>query len=147
MRLRPPDLPRGDCPRAAGYYDRLGEALATMNEADGVYTAEEIRAHAARHFLCPFELSLDLSLSCDLIICDYNYAFDPRVRLQRFFTAGRNGFVLLVDEAHNLPDRARSMYSASISLPRYRRNAPLDSQTIRQNAPLYRYRCAAGARG
>jgi DNA excision repair protein ERCC-2 len=87
-----------------------------MNEHDGVYAPDDIRAYASRHFLCPFELSLDLSLSCDLIICDYNYAFDPRVRLQRFFTSGRNGFVLLVDEAHNLPDRARGMYSASISL-------------------------------
>jgi len=106
----------GDCPRAAGYYDRLGEALAALEHTDGLFTPEVIRAHAARHFLCPFELSLDLSLSCDLIICDYNYAFDPRVRLQRFFTANRNGFVLLVDEAHNLPDRARSMHSAAISL-------------------------------
>lgn len=106
----------GDCPRAEGYYDRLGEALQQMSALDGVFSPDEIRAHAAKHFLCPFELSLDLSLSCDLIICDYNYAFDPRVRLQRFFTAGR-GFVLLVDEAHNLPDRARSMYSAAISLP------------------------------
>ncbi|MEA4869527.1 MAG: ATP-dependent DNA helicase [Christensenella sp.] len=106
----------GDCPRAAGYYDRLGEALAALERTDGLFTPEVIRALAAKHFLCPFELSLDLSLSCDLIICDYNYAFDPRVRLQRFFTANRNGFVLLVDEAHNLPDRARSMYSATISL-------------------------------
>ena len=106
----------GDCPRASGYYDRLGEALSSMNESDGVYTPDDIRAIAARYFLCPFELSLDLSLSCDLIICDYNYAFDPRVRLQRFFTSGRKGFVLLVDEAHNLPDRARGMYSAMISL-------------------------------
>ncbi len=106
----------GDCPRATGYYDRLGEALSSMSEIDGVFTPDEIRAHASRHFLCPFELSLDLSLSCDLIICDYNYAFDPRVRLQRFFTTGRGGFVLLVDEAHNLPDRARSMYSAALSL-------------------------------
>ena len=127
----------GDCPRATGYYDRLGDALAEMNTLDGVFTQEVIRAYAAKHFLCPFELSLDLSLSCDLIICDYNYAFDPRVRLQRFFTTGRKGFVLLVDEAHNLPDRARSMYSAALSLANIvetRRSIPKQHR----KAPLYR---------
>ncbi len=127
----------GDCPRAEGYYDRLGDALLEMNKLDGVFAPELIRAYAAKHFLCPFELSLDLSLSCDLIICDYNYAFDPRVRLQRFFTTGRNGFVLLVDEAHNLPDRARSMYSAALSLANVtetRRSVPKQQR----KTPLYR---------
>ncbi|HAX40769.1 MAG TPA: ATP-dependent helicase [Clostridiales bacterium] len=127
----------GDCPRAEGYYDRLGDALAEMNRLDGVFTPDVIRAYAAKHFLCPFELSLDLSLSCDLIICDYNYAFDPRVRLQRFFTTGRNGFVLLIDEAHNLPDRARSMYSAALSLAdvtQTRRSIPKQQR----KTPLYR---------
>ena len=127
----------GDCPRAQGYYDRLGEALRQMNALDGIFSPDEIRAHAAKHFLCPFELSLDLSLSCDLIICDYNYAFDPRVRLQRFFTTGRGGFVLLVDEAHNLPDRARSMYSAAISLSAVaetRRSVPKNQR----KTPFYR---------
>ena len=127
----------GDCPRAAGYYDRLGDALSSLNQLDGVFSPDVIRAHAAKHFLCPFELSLDLSLSCDLIICDYNYAFDPRVRLQRFFQTGRGGFVLLVDEAHNLPDRARSMYSAAISLASImetRKSVPKQQR----KSPLYR---------
>ncbi len=127
----------GDCPHAEGYYDRLGDALSEMNTLDGVFTQDVIRAYAAKYFLCPFELSLDLSLSCDLIICDYNYAFDPRVRLQRFFTTGRKGFVLLVDEAHNLPDRARSMYSAALSLANIaetRRSIPKQHR----KAPLYR---------
>lgn len=106
----------GDCPRAEGYYDRLGEALHALGETDGLFTPDVVRSFATRFFLCPFELSLDLSTSCDLIICDYNYAFDPRVRLQRFFLAGKNAFALLIDEAHNLPDRARSMYSTMLSL-------------------------------
>ncbi len=106
----------GSCPRAEGYYDRLGEALRALSETDGLFTPDVIRLYATRFFLCPFELSLDLSTSCDLIICDYNYAFDPRVRLQRFFLMGKNSFALLVDEAHNLPDRARSMYSTALSL-------------------------------
>jgi len=106
----------GDCPRAEGYYDRLGDALRALNETDGLYTPDVVASYAARFFLCPFELSLDLSTSCDLIICDYNYAFDPRVRLQRFFLTGKNSYALLIDESHNLPDRARSMYSAALSL-------------------------------
>ncbi len=106
----------GDCPRAEGYYDRLGDALRSLNETDGLFTPDVVASYAARFFLCPFELSLDLSTSCDLIICDYNYAFDPRVRLQRFFLTGKNSYALLIDESHNLPDRARSMYSAALSL-------------------------------
>lgn len=105
----------GDCPRAEGYYDRLGDALNALNETDGLFTPDVVASYAARFFLCPFELSLDLSTSCDLIICDYNYAFDPRVRLQRFFLMGKNSYALLIDESHNLPDRARSMYSAALS--------------------------------
>lgn len=69
---------------------------------------------ALEHQLCPHEFSLDLSLACDLVVCDYNYAFDPRVRLQRFFTQGKTPFALLLDEAHNLPARAREMYSEDL---------------------------------
>ena len=65
--------------------------------------------------LCPFELSLDIALECDVVVCAYNYLFDPRVRLQRFAAGGRRGQVLLLDEAHNLPDRGRAMYSARLS--------------------------------
>lgn len=106
----------GSCPRAEGYYDRLGEALRVLSETDDLFTPDVVQAFAARFCLCPFELSLDLSTSCDLIVCDYNYAFDPRVRLQRFFLSGKNSCALLIDESHNLPDRARSMYSAALSL-------------------------------
>lgn len=125
----------GDCPRAEGYYDRLDAALDSACREGGLYTREAVRRLAAEHFLCPFELSLDLSSVCDVIIGDYNYAFDPRVRLQRFFTQRKNPCVLLIDEAHNLPDRARGMYTAALSLrdvvavrrgiPRKRRKAAL----------------------
>ena len=67
-----------------------------------------------KHQVCPFELSLDMAVYCEVIICDYNYAFDPRVRLDRFFNQESLKHLLLVDEAHNLPDRSRSMYSASL---------------------------------
>jgi len=127
----------GSCPRAEGYYDRLGDALHALSQTDGLFTPDVIRANAARFFLCPFELSLDLSTSCDLIICDYNYAFDPRVKLQRFFLFGKNSFALLIDEAHNLPDRARGMYSATLSLKAIAGTRRTISKQYRKQ-PLYK---------
>ena len=101
------------CPYAAGYYDRRRDALkaaVALQKLD----ADAIRDLALAHELCPFELSLDISENADVIICDYNYAFDPRVRLKRYFDAkSRAG--LLVDEAHNLGDRAREMLTAEVS--------------------------------
>ena len=101
------------CPLARGYYDRRRAALV---EALGMETldAAAIAALAARHDLCPFELSLDLSENADVVLCDYNYVFDPRVKLQRFFT-GKSDAALLIDEAHNLAARARDMLSDSLS--------------------------------
>ena len=105
------------CPLCAGYYDRRRAAL---DEASDVfdYDAEYIRALAERHSLCPFELSLDLSEICDIIICDYNYVFDPNVYLRRYFR-GQSGFALLIDEAHNLDTRARDMLSAALKFDDY----------------------------
>ena len=76
--------------------------------------AESILDLAREHELCPFELSLDISETADVVICDYNYVFDPKVRLRRFFD-GKSRAGLLVDEAHNLADRARDMLSAELS--------------------------------
>lgn len=99
------------CPYANGYYDRIKDALRFLLDSNGSYD-RAVLAHAAEQYrVCPFELGLDLSEWCDVIIGDYNYLFDPVVHLKRFFdTSG--GWIFLVDEAHNLPDRARSMYSA-----------------------------------
>ena len=101
------------CPYAAGYYDRRRDALKAavgMQRLD----AEAIRALAEDYGLCPFELSLDITETADVIICDYNYVFDPRVRLKRWFDS-KSKAGLLVDEAHNLSDRAREMLSAELS--------------------------------
>ena len=103
----------GDCPYARGYYDRLGAALREARPRLALHR-EEIAGLARRHTLCPFELSLDLSLSADCIVGDYNYLFDPRVRLQRFFAEPRKDSVFLIDEAHNLVERVRSMFSARL---------------------------------
>lgn len=102
-----------ECPYSQGYFDRHRAVLVKALEMERL-GAEEIRELAVENRLCPFELSLDLSESADVIICDYNYAFDPRVRLQRFFMR-KSDCMLLVDEAHNLPERARDMLSASLS--------------------------------
>ena len=103
----------GLCPYAEGYYDRRREALRGAMQRE-IFGADEIAQLARDYDLCPFELSLDLSEIADVVICDYNYVFDPRVRLKRHFERkSRAG--LLIDEAHNLADRAREMYSAELS--------------------------------
>lgn len=103
-----------ECPSARGHYDRVNAALGELFALELV-AAEELSACAGRHQVCPFELSLDLALWVDCIVCDYNYVFDPRVRLRRFFEAGGGTHAFLVDEAHNLVDRAREMFSASLN--------------------------------
>ena len=104
-----------DCPYAKGHFDRINEAVFSLLQRESAFDRETV-ARAAREFtVCPFELSLDLSDWVDAVICDYNYAFDPTVRLKRFFADGvKSGAILLVDEAHNLVDRAREMFSASL---------------------------------
>lgn len=101
------------CPRAEGYYDRINDALFSFLQSSDRFTREDITAFAEQHRLCPFELALDLTNWCDCIICDYNYLFDPVVSLKRFFEDGGD-FIFLIDEAHNLVDRARDMYSAPL---------------------------------
>lgn len=103
------------CPFALAYYDHLPDALRQLFLSEQI-GRDEILACARQHQVCPFELSLDMAVYCEVIICDYNYAFDPRVRLDRFFNQEGQKHLLLVDEAHNLPDRSRSMYSASLEI-------------------------------
>ena len=103
------------CPRAKGYYDRVGKAVEELLSEHSGYPRGLIAEVAARYGVCPYELSLDLSEYCDIIICDYNYAFDPAVYFRRYFSEDRGEkYVFLIDEAHNLSDRARDMYSAHI---------------------------------
>ncbi len=106
-----------DCEFVRGYYDRVNDAIRELIENYSGYTQALISSVAQKHRVCPYELSLDLSLLCDVIICDYNYIFDPIIYFQRYFGEdGEQGkYVFLIDEAHNLPDRAIDMYSASLS--------------------------------
>lgn len=101
------------CPYARGHYDRVNEAVFDLLQKEHDFTREVLLAQAEQFQVCPFEMCLDVSLWADVIICDYNYVFDPNVYLKRFFSEGTKGeYLFLVDEAHNLVDRAREMYSA-----------------------------------
>ena len=105
------------CPFILGYMSRSRKIVKELLKKHDFFPREEIIRVGLRHGICPFELSLDLALSCDLIICDYNYIFDPRVYLRRFFDQkGRENYLIMIDEAHNLFDRARGMYSAELNV-------------------------------
>jgi DNA excision repair protein ERCC-2 len=102
------------CEFAFGYYDRINEAILDMLRNENGMTREVIESYARKHKVCPFEFSLDLAYTVDAVICDYNYIFDPRVSLKRLFDENKKSTALLVDEAHNLVDRGREMFSASL---------------------------------
>lgn len=104
-----------NCPYAKGHFDRVNDAVFELLQESDMFTREEVLEQARKHQVCPFEMSLDVATWADNIICDYNYAYDPNVYLKRFFQEGVKGdYIFLVDEAHNLVDRSREMYSAAI---------------------------------
>ena len=103
------------CPYAKGHFDRVNDAVYDLISTHGRITREDVILAAERYEVCPFELNLDVTDWTDAVICDYNYGFDPNVRFKRYFGNDRKGkYVFLVDEAHNLPERAREMYSAEL---------------------------------
>lgn len=111
--LDKPDCNPGACPHAKGHYDRVNDAVYDLLSNENDISREHVTAYAIKHCVCPFEMGLDATLWADAVICDYNYAFDPNVYLRRFFmNEKQNNYVFLIDEAHNLVDRAREMYSA-----------------------------------
>ena len=108
-----------ECPYAKGYYNKIQTVLryAILNYDD--FDLQTITQLAYENQICPFELELDLSLFMDVIICDYNYVFDPISYMKRYFDEDTSSFLVLVDEAHNLVDRSRDMYSASLSYKQF----------------------------
>lgn len=103
------------CPYARGHYDRVNDAVFELIERAEVFDRTAIEEQARKWQVCPFEMGLDVSLWSDAVICDYNYIFDPRAKLKRFFADGVKGeYLFLIDEAHNLVDRAREMFSAAL---------------------------------
>ena len=103
-----------DCPFAKGYYEKLRKALTDALFSNVPYSKDEVVNIALNHALCPFEFQLDLSLFCDVVICDFNYLFDPLVYLRRYFDSPNKNSVALVDEVHNLVERGRKMYSTEL---------------------------------
>ena len=102
-----------DCPYARGHFDRVHDAVYEIIHTEQGIGREEILRYAREYRVCPFEFCLDISNWVDGVICDYNYVFDPHVRLKRYFSEGVSGnYLFLVDEAHNLVSRGREMYSA-----------------------------------
>lgn len=103
------------CLYAKGHFDRINDAMYDLLTHESHFGRAEIESYAKKHQVCPFEMSLDMSLFSDGVICDYNYLFDPHVYLKRFFAENKNeNYLFLIDEAHNLVDRGREMYSATL---------------------------------
>lgn len=103
------------CPYAKGHYDRVNDAVYELLTSSDEMSREILEEHARKWKVCPFEMSLDVSTWVDAVICDYNYVFDPNAHLKRFFGESVKGdYLFLIDEAHNLVDRGREMYSASV---------------------------------
>lgn len=112
-----PECDPEKCPYAKGHYDRINDAVYELWTTEQSFDRETLLRHAQKWQVCPFEMSLDLAIWMDGVICDYNYVFDPNVCLKRFFGENVSGnYLFLIDEAHNLVDRGREMYSASICL-------------------------------
>lgn len=103
------------CPYAKGHFDRVNDAVYDMLISGNEMNRSAIERQAEKFRVCPFELSLDISTWVDAVICDYNYVFDPNAHLKRFFSEGSGGnYIFLIDEAHNLVERGREMYSAAL---------------------------------
>jgi DNA excision repair protein ERCC-2 len=114
------------CPLAAGFYDRLPEARQAAVDR-GWLDREALRRVAGMHGVCPYYLGQELARWSDVVVGDVNHWFDATALLHGLAKANRWRVGLLVDEAHNLVERARGMYSAELDqrrLARLRRAAP-----------------------
>lgn len=114
-----PDCRPETCPYAVGFYDRINDVLLSLLEQQDRFGREDIAQAAQKYRLCPYELGMELSYWCDVIVGDYNHLFDPMASLRRFFSDKQEEeYLLLIDEAHNLVDRSREMYSATLTRSR-----------------------------
>ncbi|SKC84743.1 ATP-dependent DNA helicase [Maledivibacter halophilus] len=102
------------CEYAKGHFNRVNDALLDILNNEDEFSRNVIEKYSRKHNVCPFEFSLDLAIWADCVICDFNYVFDPRVYLRRFFEFNSNDYTFLIDEAHNLVDRSREMFSATL---------------------------------
>jgi len=123
------------CANAKGHYDRVNAAVLDVIENNDIITPAETTFYARKHQVCPHEMALDAALWCDLIVGDYNHVFHPDAYLHRFFNNEERDYIFLIDEAHNLTDRVRDMYSAEISKNALSqvRNALKDKDSVSKN--------------
>lgn len=120
------------CPYAKGHYDRVNDAVYDLITNADELTRETLEAQAKKFRVCPFEMTLDVSTWVDAVICDYNYVFDPNAHLKRFFSDGVKGeYLFLIDEAHNLVERGREMYSTQL----YKEDILSMKRLVRQDDP------------
>ena len=110
-----------ECPYTIGYYNKIKNIIKESITRYDDFDYDTICHIANKHSVCPFELELDLSLFCDVIVCDYNYVYDPTAYMKRYFDEDSSHYLILVDEAHNLVDRSKDMYSASLDLSSLKR--------------------------
>ncbi len=130
--LEKPECNPGKCERAKGHFDRVNDAVYDMLTHEEGITRELISQYAEKHCVCPFEMCLDVASWADGVVCDYNYVFDPNVYLKRFLAGDKKqNYVFLIDEAHNLVERAREMYSAVL----YKEDFPKVKQWIKDQSP------------
>lgn len=131
-----PECTPDKCPRAKGHFDRVNDAVYELWTSGQSFTRESILEQAEKWQVCPFEMCLDLAVWVDGVICDYNYVFDPNVHLKRFFGESVSGdYIFLIDEAHNLVERGREMYSAALS-----RKAVMETRRLVRNRSPKLYR-------
>ena len=121
------------CEYANGHFDRVNAAILDCIKNETLITRAVAEDYAQKHMVCPSEFVLDLSLFCHIVVCDYNHVYDPKAKLKRFFTDGGD-FILLQDEAHNLVDRSREMFSASL----HRRDFTSLRKLLKSKHPLYK---------
>lgn len=120
------------CPYAKGHFDRVNDAVYDIITSGNEIDRSAVEEQAHKYRVCPFELSLDISTWVDAVICDYNYVFDPTAHLKRFFSEGSSSdYIFLIDEAHNLVERGREMYSASL----YKEDLLEVRRAIRSDSP------------
>ncbi|GAA0766415.1 ATP-dependent DNA helicase [Ideonella azotifigens] len=124
------------CPLAKGFYDRLPAARTAAVAEAGLLDQARVRSVAQQHAVCPYYLSQELARWVDVVVGDYNYYFDSSALLHHLTQANQWRVALLVDEAHNLVERGRKMYTAELqplTLAQARR-----SPATKARAPLKR---------
>lgn len=128
-----------DCSYAKGHFDRINDCILDALQHQDHMDRDQVIFFAEKHHVCPFEFSFDMATFSDVVICDYNHVFDPLVKIQRFFGEVNERYAFLVDEAHNLPSRARDMFSSQVvveELSRLRKAFPRKSAPYRELGKL-----------